>query len=199
MRSIAAPAISIPKCAATRSHTAAGRSAWSTQIRRPGLAAADSSIAPSARAANSGRVMVGSAADRRRNAARSAEAPRRVRANPADWPAATQDLRGVALDPDPRRIGKGRGQDFLAADVPAGALEHQVLFVAVPASPQRPHQKPHYLHQCGRIDPIGVETEKRVQWRRFGDSHDAGQCAQEPGYQRRSASREVKDHARRVK
>ena len=45
-------------------------------------------------------------------------------------------MRRLALDPDPRRRGKGRGQDFSAADVPAGAFEHQALFVAVPTKAQ---------------------------------------------------------------
>ena len=69
----------------------------------------------------------------------------RPSSQPARWigQQRSHDVRRVALDPDPRRFGKGGGQDFAAADVPAGALEHQVPFIAVPASAQRPHQKPH--------------------------------------------------------
>ena len=101
----------------------------------------------------------------------------------------------------PLALERGDGLATCAGDVRAGVAPLLLVDAhaqASHASPQRPHQKPHHLHQRGPIDPSRLETEKRVQWRRFGDNHDAGQCAQEPGYQGRSASREVKDHARRL-
>ncbi len=66
------------------------------------------------------------------------------------------------------------------------------------ASAECSHQEPHNLDQRGLVDPIGIEPKQRVQRRRFGDDDHAGKCAQEPGYERRAASREVKDHARRL-
>jgi hypothetical protein len=109
-----------------------------------------------------------------------------------------EDVRRVALDPDPRGLGKGGGEDRPAANVPARALEHQLPFVAVPTSAERPHQEPHNPGQRGLVDPIGTEVEEGVERRRLGDNDHARNSAQEPGYERRSAPREVKDHARRL-
>ncbi len=200
MRSIAAGSISMPKCGATRCHTAAGNSEWSTQIRRGGPAPAENSIAPRARATNSARGMVATAAGSMPKAQRRLHRRHLV----TEPPRRHGQQRGhhfgrIALNPDPRGVRKGRGENLLAANVPAGALEHQPLFVAVAVPAQRPHQKPHYPHQCGPVHPgwdPGRAAHSAARARRPPPPRDGGQ---QPGYQGRSASREVKDHARRIK
>jgi hypothetical protein len=69
-------------------------------------------------------------------------------------------------------------------------------FVAVPTSAERPHQEPHNPGQRGLVDTIGTDLEEGVERRRLGDNDHAGNSAQEPGCERRSPPREVKDHAR---
>jgi hypothetical protein len=49
------------------------------------------------------------------------------------------------------------------------------------------------------VDLVGIEPEERVKRPRLGQDDDAGKCAQEPGHERRSTPREVKDYARRLK
>jgi len=162
--------MSIPKCAATRSHTAAGRSAWSTQIRRPGARpAADSSIAPRC----AGAAKLGSRHGRQ--AAAGIDRPKRsavwrghraeVRANPANWPSSdANDVPPGRAEPRPTAVsGKAPRPGF-----PGGRCSSWCTWSTrccsspLPASPQAPRtRRPHYLQPVwAASNPIGVRDRE---------------------------------------